>query len=202
MTKEASETFLDLLEGRVPRQALDRIVAYCELLERWAARHNLVRVATRRELVERHVLESLAVTEHLGPTGRLVDIGSGAGLPGVPVLCAMDGWSGILIEPRQKRWTFLSLVVRELGLQARVERTRYEAVEESGFDLVTARAVGGHEDLLRWASPRLAPNGAVAIWGTVNEERRLGGLSGWSVISSALPGLDRGRLIFFKVCST
>lgn len=195
-------SFVDLLEDRAPREAIDRLVAYGELLERWSDRHNLVRVVDRRELVERHLLESLAPIEHLKTEGRLVDVGSGAGLPGVPLLCAMEGWSGLLIEPRQKRWAFLSLVIRELGLDALAARVRYKDVAETGFDLVTSRAVGGHEVLLEWARRHMCSSGTVAIWGTVDEARRLGGLSGWSVISSPLLGLDRGRLIFFKVCST
>lgn len=195
-------SFWDLLQGRTPEGAVDRLVAYCELLERWAASHNLVKVSSRQELVERHILESLAAVEHLSNSGRLVDIGSGAGLPGIPLLCAMDQWSGLLVEPRQKRWAFLSLVVRELGLQGEVLRARYETLDETGFDLVTARAVGHHEALLSWAAERLAPTGAVALWATTNEAQRLGGLLGWSVVSSPLLGLERGRLIFFKVCST
>ena len=195
-------SFSDLLQDRAPQRAIDRLAAYCEILEKWASRHNLVRVSGRRELVDRHILESLAPIEHLGQTGRLVDIGSGAGLPGVPLLCAMDRWSGLLVEPRQKRWAFLSLIVRELGLDARVLRSRYETLNEGRFDLVTARAVGGHEALLAWAPEHLAPAGEVALWATIDEARRLGGLSGWSVLSSPLLGLERGRLIFFKVCST
>ncbi|MCK5377905.1 MAG: 16S rRNA (guanine(527)-N(7))-methyltransferase RsmG [Acidobacteria bacterium] len=181
---------------------MERLAAFGDLLERWAQRHNLVSASDRQEMVDRHILESLAPIEHLNEKGRLVDIGSGAGLPGVPLLCVMDQWSGLLVEPRQKRWAFLNLVVRELGLRARVVRARYEGVEEAGFDLLTVRAVGGHEAILEWAVDHVAPSGAVAIWGTVDDVRRLSGLSGWSMLSSPLLGLERGRLIFFKVCST
>ncbi len=200
MVKQPS--FLDLIQGRAPDGAVDRLVAYCELLEKWASRHNLVKVSGRQELVDRHILESLAPVGHLNETGRLVDIGSGAGLPGVPLLCALHQWTGLLVEPRQKRWAFLSLVVRELGLRAQVLRDRYENLDEVGFDLVTARAVGGHEALLGWAAEHLALTGAVALWATIDDAQRLDGLSGWSVVSSPLLGLERGRLIFFKVCST
>ncbi len=202
MTREKETSFDELLQGRVPEGVLDRLAAYGALLERWSSRHNLVRVANRKELVERHILESLAPIHALPQSGLLADVGSGAGLPGVPLLCAMDQWSGVLIEPRQKRWAFLSLVIRELGLNARVVRARYETIEDDRFDLVTARAVGGHEALLAWAAERLNPAGVVALWVTNNEVQSLGGLLGWSMVSSALPGLERGRLILFKVCST
>ncbi len=195
-------SFIELIQGRVPGGAVDRLVAYGELLERWSLRHSLVKVGSREELVERHILESLAPIGLLDQVGHMVDIGSGAGLPGIPLLCVMDRWSGVLLEPRRKRWAFLSLVVRELGLRAQVIRARYESLKEGGFNLITARAVGGHEALLAWAPEHLAPSGSVALWATTDEAQRLGGLSGWSMVTSPLIGLERGRLIFFKVCST
>ncbi len=71
----------------------------------------------------------------IADTGALLDIGSGAGLPGVPLLIARPGWRGVLLEPRQKRWAFLRLVVRELGLECTVERSRYQ-------DLGASRQLG------------------------------------------------------------
>ena len=73
---------IELLGESVEGQALHRLVRYGELLEQWSGMHNLVRFRSRRELVERHLLESLAVCEHLERRGRLADVGSGAGLPG------------------------------------------------------------------------------------------------------------------------
>jgi 16S rRNA (guanine527-N7)-methyltransferase len=195
-------TYEALLEGRVPDVALPRLDLYAQLVERWSARHNLVRVKSRRELVERHIVEALALLPEMGKAGRLVDVGSGAGLPGVPLLCARPGWSGCLLEPREKRWAFLKTVVRELELDAQVVAERFEEWGGEGVDLVTARAVGGHKELLSWARTRLAPGGTVAIWATENEEERLRTLPSWRVLSSPLIGLDRGRLIRFQVCST
>ena len=67
-------SFTDLLQGRAPKEAVDRLAAFGDLLERWAQRHNLVRVSDRQEMVDRHILESLAPIEHLNEKGRLVDI--------------------------------------------------------------------------------------------------------------------------------
>ncbi len=58
--------------------------------------------------------------------GTLLDVGSGAGLPGVPLLIARPGWRGVLLEPRQKRWAFLKTVIRELELDAEAVDRRYE----------------------------------------------------------------------------
>ena len=195
--------FRPLLTGHLAGDALGRMVRYAELLETWSARHNLVRFADRRELVERHLLDALAGARLLDGRGVLLDVGSGAGLPGVPLLIARPGWSGVLLEPRQKRWAFLKTVIRELGLEARAVDRRYEDLETgAAFDLVTARAVGGHAALLDWARPRLKEGGGVAIWTTVEGEHELAERQGWRVLSWPLAGLDRGRLVCLKRCST
>jgi len=95
-------------------------------------------------------------------------------------------------------------VVRELDLDAVVERERYEDFSGGGgrFDLVTARALGGHAALLKWAGGQLAPGGRVALWLTEQDEAALRGLPGWHVLSSPLPSLARGRLVQLRPCFT
>jgi len=187
------------LEGHLCGEALDRMVRYAELLERWSSRHNLVRFASRRELVDRHLLDALAGRRLLGPRGVLIDVGSGAGLPGVPLLIATPDWSGVLLEPRQKRWAFLKTVIRELGLPAEARSERTEAVPRSDrFDLVTVRAVGDHAALLRWARSHLTDRGGVALWTTEDGEREVANCAGWRVVSWPLVGLDRGRLVYLE----
>jgi len=199
----ATAAFRDLLSDHLEGAALDRMVGYAELLETWSARHNLVRFADRRELVERHLLDALAGTRLLVGEGTLLDVGSGAGLPGVPLLIARPGWTGVLLEPRKKRWAFLKRVVRELGLDARAVDLRYEQLpSEERFDLISARAVGGHSVLLAWAGSHLAEGGAVAFWTTVDGERELAAEADWRVLSWPLVGLDRGRLVSLRKRST
>lgn len=200
----AGPSYRELLEGHVTGAALDRLVRYAELVELWSARHNLVRFRDRRELVERHLVDSLAGLRLLGGHGLLLDVGSGAGLPGVPLLAARPSWRGVLLEPRQKRWAFLRLVIRELGLDARAVDRRLEELDgEPPFDLVTSRAVGDHRGLLDWAAAgRLASGGGVALWTTVDGEAAVAGAAGWRVVSWPLVGLDRGRLVLARPCST
>jgi 16S rRNA (guanine527-N7)-methyltransferase len=196
--------FETLLAPHAEPPVRDRLVRYAELLERWSGRHNLVRYATRSELVERHIVDSLAGREALPERGTMVDVGSGAGLPGVPLLAAMPGWSGLLVEPRQKRWAFLRTVIRELDLQARAERARYQDLggDHGGFDAVVVRAVGGYDALLRWARGRLSPGGQVLIWSTSSELARFKKFGDWRVLSSRLPGLTHGRLVQLQPCFT
>ena len=118
-------------------------------------------------------------------------------------MVASPGWQGTLLEPRQKRWTFLRLVIRELGLDAVAERSRYEDLGPGlSWDRITARAVGGDNELLRWAGGRLRPGGEVVLWTTEGAEKRLSTQPGWRVLSSALPGSDRGRLCRMQPCFT
>ncbi len=195
--------FSGLLAAHAEGEALRRLVRYAELLERWSERHNLVRFSSREELVRRHILDALAGAPLLAGRGRLLDVGSGAGLPGVPLLAARPRWGGVLLEPRQKRWAFLRTVVRELGIEAEVVRSRYQDLGECpAFDLITIRAVGDHGTLLEWTRRRLSGAGEVVIWTTVDGEAALKAIAGWRVLSSQLPGLDCGRLARLQPCFT
>jgi 16S rRNA (guanine527-N7)-methyltransferase len=197
-------SFEELLASSGAGDGSAQLVRYAELLERWSQTHNLVRWRSRRELVDRHIADALAAGPLLSDDGRLLDVGSGAGLPGVPLLVAHPGWRGVLLEPRQKRWAFLRLVIRELGLDAEAHRVRYQDYCDQGgtFDLVVARALGGHEQLLGWARSRLSRVGQVLLWTTTDEGERLAELPQWRVLSSALPSLDRGRLVQLRPCFT
>jgi 16S rRNA G527 N7-methylase RsmG len=85
-----------------------------------------------------------------------------------------------------------------------VERARYQDFDAAGedFDLVTARAVGGHAELLAWARSQLTPGGRAVLWSTAEDEAQLRRLSGWRVLSSPLPSLARGRLVQLQPCFT
>lgn len=195
--------FAELLSPHVDGAALARLARYAELLERWSARHNLVSWHGRDDLVRRHLLDALAgATLVAGPGGTLLDVGSGAGLPGIPLLACAPSWRGVLLEPRQKRWAFLRLVIRELGLAAEAERCRFQDYGGGPFELVTTRAVGATDELLGWTRDRLASGGRVALWTTADEERELRKVAGWRVLSSPLPSLDRGRLVQLTPCFT
>lgn len=201
-----SETYELLLREQVEDAEVRwRLARYLALLERWGATHNLVAETTPEKLVGRHVLESLAALQAL-PTrpGLLVDVGSGAGLPGVPLLCAASGWRGVLVEPRQKRWAFLRLVIRELRLDAEAVRVRFQDLPPTpeGISVICARALGRHGELLRWARSRLAGGGKVLLWTTVEGCAELSREARWHVVSSPLPDLSSGRLAELQPCFT
>ncbi len=126
-----------------PRQ-LEDLTRYVSLVESWASKVNLVSVRSRTELLERHVLDSLAPTRLLGESRRIVDLGSGAGFPGIPLaIVAEPGREFVLIESRCRRATFLRLIAREIGLRgvAVLEGRAEDWRPPLAVDLVLARAV-------------------------------------------------------------
>lgn len=121
----------------------ERLLAYRDELARWGRVHNLTAVLEPERMVPVHLLDSLALVPLV--RGRaLADVGSGGGLPGVPLAIADPDLEVTLIEPRAKRALFLAHVARTLGLgNVIVERSRVEDVRPGGcFDTVATRAFG------------------------------------------------------------
>jgi 16S rRNA (guanine527-N7)-methyltransferase len=114
-------------------------------------------------LWDRHILNSAAVAELLASSERVADVGSGAGLPGIPLVLARADVSVTLVEPLLRRAEFLSEVVELLGLPVTVIRGRAEerTVREAAgdIDVVTSRAVASLDKLTRWCFPLLRPGG-------------------------------------------
>ncbi len=125
-------------------------------------------------------------------------------MPGIPLLATINGLSGVLLEPRGKRWVFLRRVVRELELDVEVVRARYQDLpdSESRFDVMTCRAVGGMVELAGWARHRLVEGGRLLLWTTDEGLAVVEKLAGWRVLSCGLPNLERGRLVAMQLCFT
>ncbi|MCP4900363.1 MAG: 16S rRNA (guanine(527)-N(7))-methyltransferase RsmG [bacterium] len=193
-----------VLAAGIDTESSEKLCVYAGLLQRWGERHNLVRFSSAEELVRRHLLDAWAGAICLEGSGLLLDVGSGAGLPGVPLLIARPEWKGVLLEPRQKRWAFLRHVIRELGLKAEVCRDRFEdhEVPQPRYDAITSRALGGYGDLLTWAEGSVRSGGRVILWLTDDVAAHLKPSSNWRVLSSRLPALERGCLVEYKACFT
>ena len=147
----------------------DRLIAYVELLARWNAAYNLTAVRDPGEMVARHLLDSLAIAPHVTGT-TLADLGSGAGLPGIPLALVAPERQVTLVDSNGKKARFLREAVRALKLaNVRVIEGRVQDVPGQ-FDCVTARAFATLADMLDWAGGLLADGGSwLAMKGKVDE---------------------------------
>lgn len=144
---------------------LDLAVRYAELLAGPGIERGLLGPREADRLWERHILNSAAVAELIEPGARIVDIGSGAGLPGLPIAIARPDVTVWLVEPMLRRTEFLSLVLEELGAGLAVEVVRGRAADPAvraglaGADAAVSRAVAGLATLTGWSLPLLRPGG-------------------------------------------
>jgi 16S rRNA (guanine527-N7)-methyltransferase len=144
------------------------IQRYIKILLRWNEKLNLTAIRDPLEILYRHFCESMFGAGAIPvDKGRLADIGSGAGFPGIPLKIARPDLELVLVESNIKKGTFLAEVVRELDLKnARVLISRYEELGEelAPLDFVCSRAVGEFGPFLEWAaSPRVGAS-QVALW--------------------------------------
>jgi len=146
----------------------EQIRAYVSLLLQWNRKISLTTVTDPTEIVKFHFGESMfAVSSVPIISGRLADMGSGPGFPGLPIRMAATELDLTLIESNAKRATFLAEVVRTIKLDhVTVFRGRMDdlGADLAPFDFVTARAFGQHEELLRWAHAHLAARGRIVLW--------------------------------------
>ena len=120
---------------------IEQLVAYVDLLEKWNRAYNLTAIRDRREIVDRHLIESLSIAPFLSGDSR-VDVGTGAGLPGIPLAIIEPGVHYVLLDSNGKKTRFLSEVKRALALSnINVETTRVESWRPGlHFDAVVTRA--------------------------------------------------------------
>jgi len=149
---------LAALDLELDPAAQDRLLAYVDLLQRWNGAYNLTAVRDPAEMVTRHLLDSLAILRFVrGAT--LADLGSGAGLPGIPLAIAEPSRAILLVDSNGKKARFLREAVRRLDLaNARVEEGRVESVQGT-FDCITARAFASLGDMLSWGGHLLTADG-------------------------------------------
>lgn len=188
---------LDLSAGKQ-----DKLLAYIALLGKWNRTYNLTAIRDQNEMLTHHLLDSLAVIPVLEKSAlaarRWADVGSGAGLPGIPLAIACPDLDMTSIEVVEKKATFQRQVKIELGLgNFTVENRRIEQVPGPAFDTVISRAFADLVDFVRLAGHLLKPDGRLlAMKGTLPEEeiRRLP--SGWALLETLIlrvPGLDARR---------
>ncbi len=169
------------------------LLDYLALLDRWNRTYNLTAIRDPREMVTRHLLDSLAMARFVH-AGRLADLGTGPGLPGIPLAIARPGLQVTLVESNGKKARFLREAVRRLGLgNARVAESRAEALDEPGsHDLLTARALDTLAGIVAVGGHLLAPDGRLLAMKGVYPHEEIAALpAGWQALAVhalAVPG--------------
>jgi 16S rRNA (guanine527-N7)-methyltransferase len=146
--------------------SIERFAEYATLLETWADRTNLISCPHARELVDRHFLDSLILAEMVTHADIIVDLGSGAGFPGVPLAIAFPQKRVLLVEPRRRRASFLREVRRTIVANAEVLARRAEITSgepTAAGDVVVSRAVWSDATILDAAAPWTRVGGAL-LW--------------------------------------
>lgn len=177
---------------------VERFEQYLSLLLKWNARTNLTSVREPDQIVQRHFAESIFAAEQLpSDVKTLLDFGSGAGFPGIPIAICRPKTTVTLAESQGKKAAFLREAVRTLGLKAEVWAGRVEAMpEERVFDAVTLRAVDKMPAACRTAVRRLAEGGWVGVFATRATEdaiRAVPGLRWGDAVT--IPGAEQAVLL-------
>jgi 16S rRNA (guanine527-N7)-methyltransferase len=196
------------LEAGLDALGLDRalaepLLAYLALLLRWNAAYNLTAIRDPREMVSKHLLDSLAMHAATAPIaasgGRLADLGTGAGFPGIPLAIAQPALQVALVESNGKKARFLREAVRHLGLgNAKAVESRIEAYDApASCDAITARALATLPLILELGGHLLKPGGVLlAMKGVVPDDEIAALPAGWEVRAIrplAVPGLAAER---------
>ncbi len=145
------DSLLAAAELTLPDQQKQQLVAYVEMLHKWNKAYNLTSVRDPMQMLVRHIMDSIVVNAHLSGS-RFIDVGTGPGLPGIPLAIVRPDSHFTLLDSLGKRIRFLRQVQHELGLtniepvQSRVE----EFIPERPFDGVISRAFASLQDMISW----------------------------------------------------
>lgn len=186
---------LDLDLGR---EAQGRLLGHIELLERWNRIHNLTAIRDKAQSVSVHLLDSLAIVPHL-PGKRMLDAGSGAGFPGIPIALARPDIHIDLLDSNHKKCAFLRQAIAEAGLKnAEVVCERVESWRPAApYDCIVSRALADLAEMVSIARHLLAPGGVIAAMKGVHPfeeiERVPPEFRVRAVHALAVPGLDAER---------
>ncbi|MBA3562469.1 MAG: 16S rRNA (guanine(527)-N(7))-methyltransferase RsmG [Gammaproteobacteria bacterium] len=197
---------MQLVEGaaalgvQLDEPRVQRLLAYVDTLVTWNRAWNLTAIRDPQDMLPRHLLDSLSVASYLAGES-VVDVGTGAGLPGIPLAIADPARRFMLIDANGKKVRFVTHVIGRLGVgNAAVEQIRIEHYRpEQGFDTVLCRAFSTLANLLQSAGHLCAPGGRVIAMKGMRPQAEIDALpDGWRLVAVSrvqVPGIDRERHI-------
>ncbi len=196
LAQALQEAGLDALQA----EQLSQFKSYLALLLKWNARLNLTAVRDVKAIIRRHFVECIQAAQALPklPEGStLLDFGSGAGFPGIPIAICRPEIRVTLAESQRKKAAFLREVVRTLGIRTEVFDGRVEEIaKERRFSFVTLRAVDKMAEACRQAVLRIAPEGWIVVFSTTEKQAEIKAVLPEIHWRQRLPasGLDKGEI--------
>ena len=191
-------------------EQLDRLIAYLGLLSKWNKVYNLTAVRDPEAMLTQHLVDSLSLIPPLrrhaaGQPLRLMDVGSGGGLPGVVIAICDPSIDVTCVDTVGKKAFFIAQVAAEIGLpNLHAEHSRVEQLKTAPFDVITSRAFASLADFTEWTAMHLKPG---AVWAAMKGQhpaeeiaelaRRAPGLSVFHVEQLEVPGLDAQRCLLW-----
>lgn len=183
-----------------------KLLEYVALIAKWNKVYNLTAVRDPQAMITQHLLDSLTVLPHLHGIARLIDIGTGAGLPGIPLAIARPAWQITLLDSNHKKTTFLRQACLELGLtNVDVVCERVEHYQPSlGYEAVISRAFSDLGEFARLTAHLLAKDGKLYAMKGIYPDEELGKLPQQfklqEVIPLTVPGMNANRhLVVLRV---
>jgi 16S rRNA (guanine527-N7)-methyltransferase len=196
---------VDLTEDQLSLFAL-----FIQGLWEWNRRVNLTGISEKRDMIGKLLLDPLVALPYLPEEGRLLDVGSGAGIPGVPLKVARQEFEVHLLESKAKKVSFLREIIRRLGLeginayQGRAEKGASLTTSHSTYDIVTARALASLNKTIGICSPFIEPGGLLVAFKGSRVDREIEeseaiirdrGLSMSNKVFYTLPGFKGRRCL-------
>ncbi|PKO43559.1 MAG: 16S rRNA (guanine(527)-N(7))-methyltransferase RsmG [Betaproteobacteria bacterium HGW-Betaproteobacteria-4] len=205
MSQDALASGLAALDIRLPAEAQQKLLAFRDLLLKWNKTYNLTALRDPAQAISHHLLDSLAILPHVG-AGNLLDVGSGGGLPGIPLAIAKPELSVSMVDTVQKKATFLQQAAIELALgNVTVHHARVEEMHGQ-YAQISSRAFAEIGLFISLTRHLLAPGGRWLAMKGVRPDDELKALPAditvESIIPLSVPGLDAERhLIILKAGS-
>jgi len=195
--REKLQQGLAALALNLSAEQIESLLKFVQLIAKWNKAYNLTAVHEPLEMVGLHILDSLAVLPHLKPS-RIADIGTGAGLPGIPLAICRPECKFVLVDSNSKKTRFVQQAVLELKLSnVEVVHSRVELFQPAElFDMVLMRAFASMPDIVKMTGHLLAEDGALlAMKGRQPVEELVGIGAEYQVVPLAVPGIDAERCL-------
>jgi len=156
----------------IPNSCILQFQNYVDLICEWTKRINLISINDKDRIIERHILESISVlgSIKIPEKSTCLDLGSGAGFPGIPLKIVRPDFNMTLLDSKRMKCLFLKKVVKTLELPStdvvceRVEMLQEKSGFNACFDLLFIRGISGLYQLWKWASPLLKKDGKMVVW--------------------------------------